>query len=83
MCSCRGSTSELITRLSTFTMTERDNLTFDHTLAGYRDDLRESEVDATDSLEADRISGDLNHILQNLIKAVENLDERVEELENE
>lgn len=62
-------------------MTERNNLILDHSLEDHRDQLRESEVEATSSLDMDYVSTDLNQILQTLIRSIQNLDERLQEVE--
>lgn len=67
------------------TMTERDSLLFDHSLPEKKENLQENEVFGLtyDFDDSDRLETDVNFILQNIIDALQNIDERLQEVENQ
>lgn len=63
---------------------ERDSLIFDHTLPENKEKLEENEVyGLTYDFDDDhRLETDVNFILQNIIVALQNLDQRLQQVEN-
>lgn len=63
-------------------MADREDMLFDHTLENNKKSLENAEIRPS-KVTNERISSDLNFTLQHLIMAVQNLDDRIQELEEE